>query len=64
MNLDTNSIVDNAKQQNLKTKNLKYSYDYRGHKVPNVQSVEQKKKANILVPGSDKKIGKYSYNQA
>jgi hypothetical protein len=65
MGLDhQNSIILNAQKQNERTKNLKYTYDYKGHKVPNVQSIEAKKKANILIPGSDKKIGKYSFNQA
>ena len=42
---------------------MKFTYDYKGHKKPNVQSIETKMKANILMPGTDKKVGKYSYNQ-
>jgi hypothetical protein len=60
---DGPSVAYDANKQNEKTKNMKYTYDYKGHKMPNVQSIESKKKANILMPGTDKKVGKYSFNQ-
>lgn len=60
---DGKKVAYDAGSLNKKTKNLKYTYDYKGHKVPNVQSIEAKKRANILMPGTDKKAGRYSYNQ-
>ena len=62
LSTDGKDMVYDASKQNKKIKAMKYTYDYKGHKVPNVQSIEVKKRANILVPGTDKKIGRYSYN--
>ena len=63
LNPDGKQVVYDPQAVNKKTKEMKYTYDYKGHKVPNVQSIENKKKANILMPGTDKKVGRYSYNQ-
>ena len=30
------SVVYDPRQQNEKTKKMKYTYDYKGHKMPNV----------------------------
>ena len=63
LNPDGKQLAYDPKAVNKKTKELKYTYDYKGHQVPNVQSIENKKKANTLMPGTDKKLGRYSYNQ-